>query len=178
MANIKRRPTVSGSIVLSVFSIILRSPTGLVILQTVIDKYLRDESKHKDRDIATSQFNLSSNTIYVQYQYGEGQITQSSRLFEKPSVTSSEQFIPNSVTENIVYPYEGQLKPHEAYSLLQDMMRAESEALHEVSILENDIIGILETRGREKTEFKLIIDALDWDRNYKIRKVLQIEVPA
>jgi len=136
---------------------------------------LRDKSKHKDRDVATSQFDLLTNSIHVKYQYGEGQITQSSRLFKKP-VTSSEVFSPDLVTENIVYPYEGHLKPHEAYIMLQEMMQAENEALRAISILEDDIIGMLEIRSREQSEFKLKIDELDWDRNYKIRKLLQIEV--
>jgi len=136
---------------------------------------LRDESKHKDRDIATSQFDLLANIIGVKYQYGEGQITQSSRLFKKP-ITNSEQFNPNLVTEQIVYPYEDHLKPHEAYIMLQEMIKAEKEALHEILILENDIIGMLGIRTREQSEFKLKIDKLDWDRNDKIKKLLQIKV--
>jgi len=136
---------------------------------------LRDESKHKDRDIATSQFDVLANIIEVKYQYGEGQITQSSRLFKKP-VTSIERFNPNMVTEQIVYPYEDYLKPHEAYIMLQEMIQAESEALRAISILENDIIGMLEIRSKEQSEFKLKIDKLDWDRNDKIKKLLQIEV--
>jgi len=60
--------------------------------------------------------------------------------------------------------------------MLQEMMQAENEALGEISILEDDIISMLEIRSREQSEFKLKIDELDWDRNYKIRKLLQIEV--
>lgn len=137
---------------------------------------MRDESKHKDRDIATAEFNLLSNSIYVKYQYGEGQITQSSRLFEKPFDTNDEQFDPDSVTENIVYPYDGQLKPHEKYIISQELMHAENEALREISVLENDIILMLEVRSSEQSDFKLKIDTLDWDRNYKIKKLLQIKV--
>lgn len=146
------------------------------ILQNIVEKYLRDETKHKDRDIVTRSFNLLSNNIFVQYQYGEGQITQSSRLFNKPSIANKGDFDPESVIENIVYPYEGHLKPHEAYLLLQDMMKAENEALRDVSKLEDDVIKMLETRCRELSEFKLKINSLDWDRNHKIRKLLQTKV--
>lgn len=145
-------------------------------MQNIVEKYLRDESKHKDRDIATISFNLELNNIYVQYQYGEGQITQSSRLFKKPTVTRNKEFDPKSVIEDIVYPYEGHLKTHEAYIMLQDMINAEKEALRNVSKLEEDIIKIIEIRCRERTEFKLKIDSLDWDRNHGIRNLLQNEV--
>ncbi|VVC24351.1 Hypothetical protein CINCED_3A009486 [Cinara cedri] len=144
--------------------------------KNIVEKYLRDESKHKDRDIATRQFDFVANEIYVQYQYGEGQITQSSRLFIKPSdSTSADKFDPKSVIENIVYPYEGHLKPYEAYLLLQDMIKAENEALHDISKLEDSVIKILEIRSHERSEFKLKIDSLDWDRNHRIRKLLQNE---
>ncbi|XP_025205390.1 dynein regulatory complex subunit 7-like, partial [Melanaphis sacchari] len=142
---------------------------------SIVEKYLRDKSKHKDRDIATISFNLEFNSIYVQYQYGEGQITQSSRLFQKPTSIRKEDFDPKSVIEDIVYPYEGHLKTHEAYVMLRDLIEAEKEALHNVSKLEDDIIKILGIRSRERTEFKLQIDSLDWDRNHKIRKLLQNE---
>lgn len=145
-------------------------------MQTVIEKYLRDHTKHKDRDIATRSFHVSLNTIYCQYQYGEGQITQSSRLFNKPSITNKEEFDPESVVENIVYPYEGHLKPHEAYLLLQDMMEAEAEALDDILKLEDEVMDMLETRCRESAEFKLEINQLDWDRNHKIRRLLQTKV--
>lgn len=146
-------------------------------LQNIVEKYLRDESKDKDKDIATIQFNFVTNKIYVQYQYGEGQITQSSRLFTKPSnVISSDTFDPESIIENIVYPYEGHLKPYEAYILLQDMIKAENEAFYEISKLEDVVLKIMETRSYERSEFKLKVDSLDWDRNHKIRKLLQNEV--
>lgn len=144
-------------------------------LQVIVEQFLRDESKTKDRDIATRYFNIESNNIYVQYQYGEGQITQSSRLFEKPSITS-EGFDPKLITENIVYPYEDHLKPHEAYVLLQDMIKAENEALCDVSKLEDSVIEMLETRSREQLEFKLKISTLDWDRNHRIRNLLKKKV--
>lgn len=146
------------------------------MLQSIVEKYLRDKSKHKDRDIATISFNLEFNNIYVQYQYGEEQITQSSRLFQKPITTRKEDFDPKSVIEDIVYPYEGHLKTHEAYIMLRDLIEAEKEALQNVSKLEDDIIKIIEIRSRERTEFKLKIDSLDWDRNHRIRKLLQNEV--
>eukprot|EP00102_Acyrthosiphon_pisum_P016478 XP_008187450.1 PREDICTED: dynein regulatory complex subunit 7-like [Acyrthosiphon pisum] len=146
-----------------------RKPTS------IIEKYLRDESKHKDRDIATISFNLEFNSIYVQYQYGEGQITQSSRLFQKPTMTRNEEFDTKSVIEDIVYPYEGHLNSHEAYIMLQDMIEAEKEALRNVSKLEDDIIKMIEIRCRERIVFKLKIDSLDWDRNHGIRKLLQNE---
>lgn len=92
------------------------------------------------------------------------------------SVTSSDKFCPDSVIEDIVYPYEGHLKPHEAYLMLQDMMKAESEAVHDVSKLEEDVLQMLKTRSLERSEFKLKIDLLDWDRNHKIRKLIQNEV--
>ncbi|CAH1723951.1 unnamed protein product [Aphis gossypii] len=142
---------------------------------SIVEKYLRDKSKHKDRDIATISFNLELNSIYVQYQYGEEQITQSSRLFQKPSTTRKEDFDPKSVIEDIVYPYEGHLKTHEACIMLRDLIEAEKVALHNVSKLEDDIIKIIEIRSRERTEFKLKIDSLDWDRNHRIRKLLQNE---
>lgn len=145
-------------------------------VQSIVENYLRDETKHKDRDIATTEFNFVTNTIYVQYQYGDGQITQSSRQFNKPSVSGGDEFDPESVVENIVYPYEGHLKAHEAYLLLQDMIKAENEALRDVSLLEDNVITLLETRSRERSEFKLKIDSMDWDRNHKIRKLLQNEV--
>lgn len=148
-----------------------------MFLQNIVEKYLRDESKHKDRDIATRQFDLATNDIYVQYHYGQGQITQSSRLFHRPSnVTSTDKFDPESVIENMVYPYEGKLKPYEAYLLLQDMVKAEDEALGEISQLEDGVIKILETRSRERPEFKLKVDSLDWDRNHRIRQLLRNEV--
>lgn len=146
------------------------------ILQSIVEKYLRDETKHKDRDIATRSFNFLLNNIFVQYQYGEGQITQSSRLFNKSLITNKDEFDPESVIENIVYPYEGHLKPHEAHLLLQDMIKAENEALRDVSKLEDDVVEMLETRCRELSEFKLEINSLDWDRNHKIRKLLQTKV--
>ncbi|CAH1733010.1 unnamed protein product [Aphis gossypii] len=141
----------------------------------VVEKYLRNESKHKDLDIATITFDLDSNSIYVQYQYGEGQITQSSRLFKKPTYSSinNEKFNPKSVTEDVVYPYVGLLKTHEAYIMLQDMIETEERALIKVSKLEDNVIQILETRSRERSEFKLKINSLDWDRNHRIRKLLQ-----
>lgn len=110
------------------------------------------------------------------HQYGKGQITQSKRLFLKPTVGSKEHFDPTSVTENIVYPYEGYLKPYESYMMLQEMLEAETEAIRVVSKLEDEVIEILENRSREQSECKLIIHALDWDRNYKTRKLLQYKV--
>lgn len=92
------------------------------------------------------------------------------------SVTSSDQFDPLSVVEDIVYPYTGHLKPYEAYAMLQEMMKAEHKAVHDVSKLEDDVIQMLETRSREQSEFKLKIDLLDWDRNHKIRKLIKNEV--
>lgn len=148
-----------------------------MFLQNIVDKYLRDESKQKDRDIATCNFDFTSDTIIVQYQYGEGQITQSIRLFHKPLVTTSDEFDPESIIENIVYPYKGYLKPYEAYTLLQDMMEAENKALFNASKLEDDFLNLLKVRNREQSEFKLKIDSLDWDRNKKIRKFLQKQVP-
>ncbi|KAL4141543.1 hypothetical protein QTP88_004168 [Uroleucon formosanum] len=142
---------------------------------SIVEKYLRNELKHKDRDIATISFNLEFNCIFVQYQYGEGQITQSSRLFQKPTMTRNEEFDPKSVIEDIVYPYEGHLNTHEAYIMLQDMIEAEKQALRSVSKLEDDIIKIIEIRCRERVVFKLKIDSLDWDRNHGIRKLLQNE---
>lgn len=142
----------------------------------IIEKYLRDESKHKDRDIATIHFYIVLNNIYVQYQYGEGQITQSKRIFEKPTVADYKDFDPASVTENIVYPYEGHLEPYESYMLLQEMIEAEIEAIRAISKLEDEVIGILESRSRERSECKLKINSLDWDRNRKTRKLLQIKV--
>jgi len=146
------------------------------VLQSIVEKYLRDESKHKDRDIATISFNLEFNSIYVQYQYGEGQITQSSRLFQKPTMARNEEFDTKSVIEDIVYPYEGHLNTQEAYIMLQDMFEAEKEALRNVSKLEDDIIKMIEIRCRERIVFKLKVDSLDWDRNHGIRKLLQNEV--
>lgn len=148
----------------------------VTLLQSIVEKYLRDESKHKDRDIATISFNLEFNSIYVQYQYGKGQITQSSRLFQKPTMTRNEEFDPKSVIENIVYPYEGHLNTHEAYIMLHDMIEAEKEALRNISKLEDDIIKMIEIRSRERTMFELKVDSLDWDRNHGIRKLLQNEV--
>ncbi|XP_060845456.1 dynein regulatory complex subunit 7-like [Rhopalosiphum padi] len=141
----------------------------------IVEKYLRNESKQKDLDIATITFSLEDNSIYVQYQYGEGQITQSSRLFEKPTYSSiqNEKFNPKSVTEDIVYPYIGSLKTHEAYIMLQDMIETEKNAIINVTKLENNVIQMLETRSRERSEFKLKINSLDWDRNHRIRKLLQ-----
>lgn len=141
----------------------------------IIEKYLRDESKHKDRDIATREFNFVTNTIFVQHQYGEDQITQSSRQFVKPSF-GSDEFDPESVIENIVYPYEGHLKPYEAYIMLQQMLEAENQALCDVLELENNVVTMLATRSLERSKFKLKIDSLDWDRNYKIRKLLREKV--
>lgn len=60
--------------------------------------------------------------------------------------------------------------------MLQDMIKAENRALDEVSQLEDDVIQILEIRGYERSEFKLKIDLLDWDRNHKIRELLQNKV--
>jgi hypothetical protein len=142
----------------------------------IIEKYLRDESKHKDRDIATIHYDFALNNIFVQYQFGEGQITQSKRLFIKPTVANSKDFDPESVTEHIVYPYEGHLEPHESYTLLQEMLNAEIEAVRAISKLEDEVIEILENRSRERSECKLKINSLDWDRNYKTRKLLQIKV--
>lgn len=148
------------------------------MLQCVVEKYLRNESKHKDLDIATITFDIEGNNIYVQYQYGEGQITQSSRLFKKPtySSVSDEKFNPKSVTEDIVYPYMGHLKTHEAYIMLQEMIESEKKALINVLNLENYIIQILETRSQERSELKLKVKSLDWDRNHWIRKLLQDKV--
>jgi len=147
-------------------------------LQCVVEKYLRNESKHKDLDIATITFDLESNNIYVQYQYGEGQITQSSRLFKKPTYSSirNEKFNPKSVIEDIVYPYMVHLKTHEAYIMLQEMIETEKKALINVLNLENNVIQMLETRIRERSEFKLKVNSLDWNRNHFIRKVLQDKV--
>lgn len=92
------------------------------------------------------------------------------------SITSSDQFDPLSVVEDIVYPYTGHLKTYEAYAMLQEMMKAEHKAVHDVSKLEDDVIQMLETRSREQSEFKLKIDLLDWDRNHKIRKLIKNEV--
>eukprot|EP00102_Acyrthosiphon_pisum_P008125 XP_003244287.1 PREDICTED: dynein regulatory complex subunit 7-like [Acyrthosiphon pisum] len=141
----------------------------------VVEKYLRNESKHKDLDIATITYDIESNNIYVQYQYGEGQITQSSRFFEKPTYSSigNEKFNPKSVIEDIVYPYMGYLRPHEAYIMLQEMIESEKKALINVLKLENNVIQMLETRSRERAEFKLKVNSLDWDRNHWIRKLLQ-----
>lgn len=61
--------------------------------------------------------------------------------------------------------------------MLQDMIKAENRALDDVSRLEDDVIQILEIRGYERSEFKLKIDLLDWDRNHKIRGLLQNKVP-
>lgn len=148
------------------------------MLQCVVEKYLRNESKHKDLDIATITFDLESNSIYVQYQYGEGQITQSSRFFQKPTYSSirNEKFNPKSVIEDIVYPYMEHLKTHEAYIMLQEMIESEKKALINVLKLENNVIQMLETRSRERSEFKLKINSLDWDRNHRIRKLLQDKV--
>jgi len=148
------------------------------MLQCIVEKYLRNESKQKDLDIATITFSLEDNSIYVQYQYGEGQITQSSRLFEKPTYSSiqNEKFNPKSVTEDIVYPYIGSMKTHEAYIMLQDMIETEKNAIINVTKLENNVIQMLETRSRERSEFKLKINSLDWDRNHRIRKLLQDKV--
>ncbi|VVC24088.1 Hypothetical protein CINCED_3A019886 [Cinara cedri] len=137
------------------------------------EKYLRDESKHKDHDIATRNFDLIVNEIYVIYQYGEGQITQSSRLFNKPSRTSSDQFDPTSVIEDLVWPYEKFMKPHEKYLQLQDLIKAENDAIHDISTLEDDVIKILEVRDHERLELKLKIDLLDWDQNHKMRQLIQ-----
>jgi len=60
--------------------------------------------------------------------------------------------------------------------MLQEMMKAESEALHDISKLEEDVLQMLKTRSQERLEFKLKIDLLDWDRNHKIRKLIQNEV--
>lgn len=137
---------------------------------------MRDESKPKDRDVACISFNFATDRVYVQYQYGEGQITQSSRLFKMVTVTSSEEFDPESVIEDIVYPYKDNLKPYEKYLMSQEMKKAESKARREVSILEDNIIQILQTRNQEQSEFKLKIDLLDWDRNYKMRQILRNNV--
>lgn len=56
------------------------------------------------------------------------------------------------------------------------MIEAEKEALQEVSSLEDDVIEMLELRSREQSEFNLKLDTLDWDRNHKIRKLIQNEV--
>lgn len=148
------------------------------MLQCVVEKYLRNESKPKDLDIATITFDLESNSIYVQYQYGEGQITQSSRLFKKPTYSSikNEKFNPQSVIEDIVYPYMEHLKTHEAYIMLQGIIETEKKALINVLKLENNVIKMLETRSRERSEFKLKVNSLDWDRNHWIRKLLQDKV--
>lgn len=76
----------------------------------------------------------------------------------------------------MVYPYEGKSKPYEAYLLLQDMIKAENEALGEISQLEDCIIEMLETRSRERLEFELKMDSLDWDRNHRTRRLLRNEV--
>lgn len=148
------------------------------MLQCVVEKYLRNESKLKDLDIATITFNLESNNIYIQYQYGEGQITQSSRLFKKPTYSSirNEKFNQKSVIEDIVYPYMEHLKIHEAYIMLQEVIETEKKALINVLNLENNVIQMLETRSRERSEFKLKVNSLDWNRNHWIRKLLQDKV--
>jgi len=148
------------------------------VLQCVVEKYLRNESKPKDLDIATITFDVESNSIYVQYQYGEGQITQSSRLFKKPTYSSikNEKFNPQSVIEDIVYPYMEHLKTHEAYIMLQEMIETEKKALINVLKLENNVMQILKTRSRERSEFKLKVNSLDWDRNHWIRKLFQDKV--
>lgn len=57
------------------------------------------------------------------------------------------------------------------------MMEAENKALFNASKLEDDFLNLLKVRNREQSEFKLKIDSLDWDRNKKIRKFLQKQVP-
>lgn len=89
---------------------------------------------------------------------------------------TSKEFDLKLITENIVYPYEGHLKSHEAYHLLLDMIKAENEALSNISKLEDAVMEMLETRRREQLEFKLNVDSLDWDRNRKIRNLLKQKV--
>lgn len=85
----------------------------------------------------------------------------------------SNQFDSSLVIEDIVFPYVRSLKPHEKYILFRDMIKAENKALHTISKLEDYVIKILEIRNNERSEFKLKIELLDWDRNYKIKELLQ-----
>lgn len=68
------------------------------------------------------------------------------------------------------------MKPHEKFLQLQDLIKAENDAIREMSILEDDVIKILEVRDHERLEFKLKIDLLDWDQNHKMRQLIQNKV--
>ncbi|XP_050443376.1 dynein regulatory complex subunit 7-like [Adelges cooleyi] len=59
--------------------------------------------------------------------------------------------------------------------MLKDMIAAEYEARRDVYRFEGNVLSILETRCRERSDFRLIVDSLDWDRNAKSRRILQGE---
>lgn len=77
----------------------------------------------------------------------------------------------------MVYPIVRNLKTHEAYMMLQDMVETEKKALVYVTKLEKNVIQMLETRRQEQTaDLKLKVESLDWDRNHFIRELLQEKV--
>lgn len=138
------------------------------VFKKITEKFLRNEEKPANKDVAVREFAIIDREIHLKYHYEKGKVTASTRDFIKPPVAEmgeGMQFHPE-----LTFGYESELgaKPPrklQLFLLFQELLSEEEKSLYHVREMEDQIDDFLQLRNMERPFPKLDVSLFNREQN-------------
>ncbi|EFC44036.1 hypothetical protein NAEGRDRAFT_68117 [Naegleria gruberi] len=134
------------------------------IIIKMTEKFLRDESRNANEDVAKRTFYIVDKKIRLEYHYGEGKITRSVREYTKDGQFYTEIIDPFMPRPKLVDTVE------EYHALLQTEVKCKEDIIKSTAEMAN----ILQTRYSEEKNIQFTTTIYDVERNRPTEEELRL----
>ncbi|KAL9651624.1 hypothetical protein ABK040_001569 [Willaertia magna] len=128
------------------------------------EKFLRDESKNANEDVARRTFYIIDNRIRLEYHYGEGKITRSVREYTKEG----------NVLLELIDPFVHKPKQEERIEEYYYLLHSESKCKEDIGKSTSEMMGILKTRYSEESGIQGVTTIYDVERNRPTEEEIKV----
>lgn len=142
--------------------------------QNIIEKFQRNEEKVAVRDIATREFKMNDNKIFLLFHYADDCITATTKEFLKQTKSEMGEevfFDPDSVKGFVSNPWDKQLTGLELYMMLQSQLLDEDKSVDAFHARYAEVEDIVRTRSQQMLDPILKFSIFDPLRNESARKL-------
>ncbi|KAJ3649538.1 hypothetical protein Zmor_021277 [Zophobas morio] len=138
----------------------------------VVEKFHRNKAIPARDDVATREFAIVERQIHLQYHFGEGKVTASTRNFIKPAIAEMGDDVLFSPDVTSGYEAEIGARPRrqlELFLLFQKMLQEEEVSISRIREIEDQITEFVALRDHETAFPKLDVSLFNIEQNEDYR---------
>ncbi|CAH1365697.1 unnamed protein product [Tenebrio molitor] len=143
------------------------------LILRIVEKFKRNAKLPSRQDIATREFAIVDRQIHLQYHFGEGKVTASTRNFTKPAIAETGEgmmFTPELTSGYIADIGAKPPRQLELFLLFHKMLEEEEKSLARIREIEDQIAEFLLLRDHEMAFPKLEVSLFNVEQNEEYRQ--------